>query len=297
MSTDLKMDFFNDYAEWCRAALLTAGYAVDPTETAESLVTKYFNVRHRRVPPRARQVHKAKSFHCPTEHLAGLQAFLAKATNGDDLRPYQSTRLAKAEFDDAMLNDWGVQHFHLGTGSHPKLPSFVSRTGPVLYAVVKDDDLYCINVMEHGKWSSQDILESINTNWRHLLSPSHPKSSNLKPQGLAVHYSDEDIAKLRKAGIQPITQRKDGSITIAPGGGIAMDGTSGRVVSARTRLVSRCRELQRVVSQEIEALIRDGKATPPFEFHLQLVDGTTHAVDQKAACNFNLGFQLAADPL
>ena len=291
------MDFFADYSEWCRGALLTAGYVVEPNETAESLITKYFNVRHRRVPLRKRQPHMAKAFRCPPEHQSGLQVLLAKVTNGDDLRPHQSTLLANADFDDAMLNDWGIQHFHLGAASHPRLPGFMSRTGPVLYAVVQKNDFYCIDVVEHGKWSSQDILESINNDWPHLLSHSHPKSSTLKPQSLAVQYSDEDVAKLRKAGIQPITQRKDGSITIAPGGGIAMDGTSGSVVFARTRLLSHCRELERTVAQEIETWVKNGNATPPFEFHLELINGITYAVDQTAGMNFKLGAQLAVNPL
>jgi hypothetical protein len=55
----------------------------------------------------------------PARLAAGEQAFLTAVVAGDNLRPYQNTRLAKADFDDGLLNDFGIQHFHLGTAPHP----------------------------------------------------------------------------------------------------------------------------------------------------------------------------------
>ena len=56
---------------------------------------------------------------------------------------------------DGLLNEWGVHHLHLGTKSYSKNHAFIARTGPLLLALIAEDDFYAINVYLHGAWESQ----------------------------------------------------------------------------------------------------------------------------------------------
>lgn len=135
MSADISMDLHADFAALCASELQAAGYTPPAGSNAE-IIRAYANVRHRRVPQRPRKVHKA-AYTVPAALVAGEQAFLAKVEAGDDLRPYQSTRLEKTNFDDGLLNDFGIQHFHLAIVPYSKKPGFMDRTEPVLFALVK----------------------------------------------------------------------------------------------------------------------------------------------------------------
>ena len=100
MPEDVVVDLRRDYAAACATALNNAGYT--PPASADDRIQFYWNVRHRRVPVRLRTVHRA-AYVVPPLLVQGEQAFLADVAAGADLRPYQSTRLERADFNDGML--------------------------------------------------------------------------------------------------------------------------------------------------------------------------------------------------
>src|SRR5262245_57271556 len=106
------MNFFSDLVDIARDKLIEAGYAPAGMSVDDTL-RAYLNVAHRRVPVRKRTTHRAKAFSCPPEHQAGLDQLLQKSESGGDLRPNQSTSLDRQKFNDAVLNDWAIHHFHL----------------------------------------------------------------------------------------------------------------------------------------------------------------------------------------
>src|SRR5437016_6236402 len=103
------MDFQADFAKSCATALEEAGYSPPAAAPAE-IIRAYASVRHRRVPQRVRRLHRA-AYTVPPHLVAGEKAFEAKVVAGKDLRPHQSTRLDRVDFNDGMLNDFGIQHF------------------------------------------------------------------------------------------------------------------------------------------------------------------------------------------
>lgn len=285
-SNEIRMNFLDDYGEMARLALTAAGYTPDATASADELLLQYLNVLHRRVEVRKRKSHKAPDFQCPRDHELGLKALLEKSERGDDLRPHQSRKIVKADYDDAMLNDWGIHHFHLGTTPDPKRPELIQGTRPVLYAMVTKDDLYCISVMDHGQWSNQQLLEAVHTHWPHLIDGARIKGAI----GLARTHSDDEISTLRKAGINVITQRKDGTIHAPPGGGSAADQTSVRVSMARNTIVRMCRDLEKLVRDRVEKLAAQGKVQPPFDLHLKEIDGRRCVSDSKSDLTFEVNY-------
>ena len=157
-------DFFADLARECKRKLILAGYSDPSPAEDEDIVRSYLNVRRRRVPIRPRDVHKA-AYSVPHHLVEGEEIFVAKVIAGDDLRPNQSTKLEQSDYEDGMLNDFGIQHFHLGTTEHPRIPSFVARTDPLLFAMVQENDLYCIGYYKHGEWSRTTLLDVVHQNW------------------------------------------------------------------------------------------------------------------------------------
>lgn len=250
----LKMDLMKEYADLLRQRLAAKGYAPPTAETDEETFTRYLNMLNRSIEPRPRVTKKAAGFTCPPEHRAGFDALVKVSETGGNLRPYQSTGMENDKYDDGMLNEWGLHHFHLGTGPHPTIPGYVSRTPPLLYAVVTPDNLYCIAILAHQQWSNQLLLDIMHQNFPELTNSATFKSSTLKPQGLAVRYSDSDVQKLRNAGINTITKRPDGTIMMGPGGGVNLKKKKGekssKVAIANIEIRKTLQEMEVVLNEQ-----------------------------------------------
>lgn len=287
--TTVTMNFLRDLAEIIRGKLMSAGYSAIPGETDEDSIRRFLNVLHRRVSVAKRRTFMAKDFACPPEHQAGLDALAKTSEAGGDLRPYQSTRLDDANFNDGMLNDFGLQHFHLGVGPYPKNPSYVDRTGPVLYALVTEDGLYWVGVLPHQEWSRQELLDVIYENWPDLLTLSElqfPAGPSPEKNRLAFEPSDEEVKKLRKHQINTPTKRKDGTIHFAPGGGtvaIKAGIQSLRVNRAVDWFVLTMQGCEEEVKARAVELVEAGEAAGPFEFKVvEDAGGQLYAYDPNA---------------
>ena len=267
MENDIAVaNFFADMARECRKKLISAGYS-DPTSAeAEDIVRAYLNVRRRRVSIRRRAVHRA-AYSAPPDLVEGEKEFLAKAKAGEDLLPHQSTSLEQPDYEDGMLNDFGIQHFHLGTTQHPTRPSFVARTDPILFAMVREDDLYCIGYYGHGEWSRATLLDVIHENW-----PDTIAGFSLDGVTLAHSYTDDEHEKLRRADINVATQRPDGTIHMGPGGGTTLAGTSIRDMRDLMSARQFCSQLESAVIVEVRKLVDEGKLAAPVRLELRFVD-------------------------
>jgi hypothetical protein len=290
------MDLQTDFAVACAAELQAAGYS-PPTGPAAEIIRAYANVRHRRVPQRPRKVHKA-AYSVPTHLGAGEQAFLAKVEAGDDLRPFQSTRLEKADFNDGMLNDFGIQHFHLGTGPRPTKPGFMGRTEPVLFALVRDDDFYSLGCYAHGAWSQTILLDLIHATWPNVIGSYSPnKASRMPVLGQSHNYTDAEVEKLRKVGVNTLTQRPDGTIHVSPGGGVTTSGKSGKVAREVVTIKGLCNRVERELRQMIAPMIASGQLSPPLVLKLEQRAAEQFAVLDGDRGEFDLGGRLRVPPL
>jgi hypothetical protein len=299
MNTDIVMDFHADFASACAKELQAAGYT-PLTGPAAEIIRSYANVRHRRVSQRPRRVNKA-NYTAPAHLLAGEQSFLAAVAAGADLRAYQSTKLEKPDFNDGMLNDFGIQHFHLGTGPHPSKPSFMARTEPVLFALVREDDFYSLGCYAHGAWSQTILLDLIHATWPQLIASCSPDGSanalGMKILGLAHNYTDAEVDTLRKAGINALTQRPDGTIHVGPGGGVTTSGKSGKVAREVAAIKAQCNQVESELKGKLAPMLASGAVTPPVTLRLEQRGTDTFAVVDAGRGEFNLGRQLFVSSL
>lgn len=224
----LHIDFQENFANRCAEMLKAEGYEV-PSGSPPDIITAYATVRNRRVSARVRALHKA-NYQVPAHLSAGESLLLSKVTAGGDLWPHQSRKISNTGIEDGMLNDFGIQHFHLGTQPDSKHSHLISGTKELLFAVVTDTDFYAIGIYDHNAWSQQRLLDVTHATWPQLMRPSMLNaSSDSNVLGLSAQYSDVDHAELRAVGVNVITQRPDGSIHMPPGGGVTTAKTGAKV--------------------------------------------------------------------
>jgi hypothetical protein len=256
---NLIMDFQSDWSSFLKTEIQSMGYVIDPNLKQRDISITYFNLQRRRIVSIPRKLIVSAEFSCPATYTAGLEMIKAKATNGNDLLPHQSTRLNDPNFDDALLNDWDIHHLHLGTTIQPN--GFVERTGPVLFVRVTNDSLYLIDVMDHGlghqPWIKKKLLESIHKNWPESIA--HRKLKGIT--SVEFNPTDQDIGKLRKANVNLIYQMDDGTIYMPLGGGVMTSGVSAGAVNDSNYYVHLIRNIERWVKDNLSRLIEDAAKT------------------------------------
>jgi hypothetical protein len=277
----LQMNLERDFAEVLRNRLLAKGYLAR-TETDEETISRYLNVLNRTIEPHVRTTKPSTTLTCPPDHQAGFDALIRTSEAGGNLRPYQSTGLEKDEYDDGMLNAWNLHHFHLGRGPHPRYAGYVSRTGPLLYAVVTNETLYCLGIYDHGGWSMQALLEIVDRDFPELSEPnSLTNNDKFKVVGLRRNYTDDEVQKLRDAGINALTQTPGGRILGPMGGGVNLNKKKGqrslKVANANIDVRKLLKEFAAEIdSQADDAGAPDGYAATLIEENCKLlvVDAT-----------------------
>ena len=292
----LDINFTRDVAERCVQRLTEAGYAPQPTDDGDAIHT-YCGVRHRRVRPRPRRVHKA-AYTVPPDRVDGERQLLEKVAAGGDLWPHQSRQMGKLTFEDGMLNDYGIQHFHLGTTPDPKHPNLIAGTKELLFAVVKEDDFHVIGIYDHSAWSKQALLDVINKTWPKLSEPYTIKSGpGMRVIGLRHNYTEAEAAELRKAGVNTLVQRADGGIQIGMGGGINAAGGS---VTARREADKFLVAIEKVQEQVVTALaprVANGDIPADAPVHLVWDGDAIYAVPEPPVVKVNLTGRLVIPPL
>ena len=272
-------DFFTDIAEQCNKRLEKQQYKtrkkyedLSSLDKNESIVHSYLNALHRRIPMRPRKIHKAE-YETPSYLIEGEKKFLDKVRTGDDLGPHQSRQLKTRNYEDGMLNDFGIHHFHLGIKKRSKKSYFVSGQRYLLFALVRSDDFYCIGYYEHGDWSRSILLDTIHSNWPHAIS-SVIKGAT----GISLRCTDEEHQKLREAGVNIVTQRPDGTVYAPPGLGITAAGTSLLNKMRFNEIKEACFQLERESKDLAMKLISSGELTPPVHLRLQFVCGRFYII-------------------
>ncbi len=218
-------------------------FDVDPQKNRHALIAAYCGMLGRRVSQSNRRVHLSPSLSVPDEVAEGFNLLVRKFENGEDVNPHLNKFSAKLDKNDQLLYDWGINHFHLGTTLDHS--GFIQRTGPIVYAIVKENDVYIITVSEHGHWADKDLLEIVDANWPELIA-------TWKIDGeWEVDFSSDDIGKLRKGGICCGIKLANGNSYISPGGGINCAGGSVLAVLEANKMYHRFKNLYKIIKGKI----------------------------------------------
>lgn len=215
------------------------GFDTSKLKTDEDVLHSYCSYSHRLLEKRPRTIHKADTFVCPEEVKDGLAWLESKIEQGESLNPHLNTTIQKDKLD-GLLYDWGIHQLHLGLKYEST--GFVERTGPVLFAVFRSNDVYFVDVRDHEGWSDKGLLEIINRNWPELLSLY--KMEGVKPE---TAISEDDITSLRKGGVNTFHELSDGNSYLSMGGGITTAGTSQEAVRTYIEIVRMMRDVEKQI--------------------------------------------------
>ena len=254
----IEMDLCEDYSEMVQSWMKEHGVQSD--KSGEDLWYDFFNLQKKSVSPQKRIVHYSKEFACPSEVELGLKLLVQKFENGDDVSLHLSKDATSPSEFDGLLYDWGIYHFHLGeTIDHQT--GRIERTGPVLFAKIDNENVYCINVYSHGKnvqqpWAKQDLLKIIHNNWPQTIAKwKLPDGIELCPESIALP-SDSQYAFLRRSGISTAIFVDKGIAYISPGGGYMSTGHSQEIVLYCQRVHNTLKHCELHIGNSITSLVK-----------------------------------------
>ena len=176
------------------------------------LTAAVLNLERFWLPRMPRAVFRAKGL----PEITSLTTFLTLVEAGEDLSPYQS-RLYQPSFNDLLLNDLGIRHFHM---TEPAAP----RVDQLLFAIVQAKVFYAVAVQGHSAFKAEALVEEVHVNWPELLAEFIPP--NVVP-GSHKGPSISKRAAFRKVGLMTAIQVSDGTIYLPPGGGVTTGGLGG----------------------------------------------------------------------
>lgn len=267
------IDLVSDFREIVEQELDVLGHPQSPNEDLDTVQHRYLNIVSRMpaaiqwILQESEQINNAQ---LQPEIQTGYQHFKQAAAAGNDLKPYLSTRIGDPDFADLMFYDWGIYHFHLGTGIDDR--GFINRTDELLFAVSdpRSSTMYLIDIHPHsGAFSNQDLLRVLEENWPNVVD----RYTLNGVTGLSYNASDEEIHELRKSGVNVMIQTPGGRVLAPMGGGITTAGTSVQHRMETDRAIKEIRQYEKIVTDNRDNLSaffesRHGKSWDDLEFRM-----------------------------
>lgn len=161
---------------------------------------------------------ESPSLHCPSNVKKGFDLLKDNLRNGTNIGSYLSKGYLKP-YDDMLLNDWGIHHFHLGESIDND--GFIKRTDELAFVIFDGDDAYIIAIQKHGNWANQKFIEEIDKNWSNIIEHSLVKNIG----SLSFSPTDEMQEQFRKLGLISFIQLPNGKIYAPIGGGYNINGS------------------------------------------------------------------------
>lgn len=269
------------------------------------LLILYLNWRSRYITPRPRTVHRSKAFtdnprSSDPIYTPGIDQIIHLIETGGDLGPhlsrgvkygYQGSGPARETHLDPMLNDWGVHHLHmnteLDTDGFVKRPKSEPRWNYLLFVAFQPDDAYIIDIMEHGDWVRDHVMQVIMNEW-----PNAGILLHLPGITLSNIPTEEQRKKLRKAGV--VTGFNSPTGAYFPSALISTAGTSMKSTEDADEILKRVHwftELAEKPEEMAATLAALGHTLPPDpDLHFAIDDdGAYGVVDAKTSHAIRLG--------
>lgn len=286
---DVEIDFLEDWKRYITCIFESEGYIIEPSLSFDELTVRYFNWINRTVEARPRNIHFSKEFNCPEKHQRALSTISTKIKQGESIVPYLSTRLTDLNYNDDLLNDWGIHHLHLGIDRRRNSP-FMKRTKELLYIKFDRDNAYIINVYDHNSFAKKEMVQIIHKNWPEII-----KSFKLKGVvSLEKNPTDEEIKMLREGGVNTIIEVEEGGLYTPIGMGITGAGTSTKAKRQADRVLNNLQLIQLDIKNNIHKYMNVVKEQgielgPKMKFHLVISEDGVTAFESYTRTSIYLG--------
>jgi len=164
------------------------GIAYCRSLSVDRLAVRYYELLSRQIQPCPRAVHFSREIHASLEELARngreknvagdarqaafrLQELLEDGKNVNGFLSRNILHATGKASRDGLLFHYDIHHFHLS--NERDADGFVSRSDYLLFAVVKPEDVFFVDVRRHpargsAGWASQELLRTVHSNWPQL---------------------------------------------------------------------------------------------------------------------------------
>ena len=186
--------------------------------SVDRLAVRYYELMSRLIQPRPRAVHFSREIHASLEELArkGRDENVAGEAwraafrldklleNGKNVNGFLSRNILHATGKasrDGLLFHYDIHHFHLS--NERGADGFVGRSDYLLFAVVKPEDVFFVDVRRHpargsAGWASQELLRIVHSNWPQL-------TERLVIRGIyGNRITDDEVYELRRQNINSV---------------------------------------------------------------------------------------------
>lgn len=241
---EVEIDLKNDWNKILNKRLENMGYKLDKGKYEE---VDYFKALKKLIPMKPRSILYSKEFICPHDSKNGLSLVEESIIKGANLAPFMSRQVIDPQYNDLLLNDWGIYHFHLNTKRDKD--GFIKRSAWLLLAYIDENHAYFINVYPHNRpnlWTHQKMMEILYNNWPDMMEKFHLKGFS----SLSRKIDDKEYAQLRKAGISAFVEVGKDKIFTLMGGGYASDGSSIAAVSESNHWNNYLRKIELYIKEE-----------------------------------------------
>ena len=213
----IETDFKGDWVRYLRTTGLPAcDLKYKEKLSPEDNTIRFLNAHSRRIPPaKPRTVHPSKELVIPPQFQLDYEALVALIKAGGDLKPYLSRHIIKrkrADWNDGLLNSWGIQHLHF---RH-------EGTDHLLFCVITDSDVFLIQVLPHveEEWVNTQLIQILHDNWPETIARAN--HSLMKPEA----FSTSKRQSLRSYNANFAVTVADGTVYLPLAGGTTASGDS-----------------------------------------------------------------------
>ena len=260
MINALKIDLVKDYEEMLNMNMISMGYDIKPNGYSS---TDYHKAMKKLISSVPRTIYYSEEFSCPKAYKEALSKLENSIKKGENLIPYMSKRVMDPGFNDGLLNDWGIHHFHLNVKKEED-SIFIKRSDWLLLAYINEQSAYFIGVYPHRKphlWSHINLVEIMDKNWPEVIE-KYKLEGFLK---LDTKLDDKSYAKLRRSNLLTLVEVGEGKVYGMIGGGYASNGSSIEAVRTSDYWVNYLRKIEILIERELynfkqQMLVFDSKS-------------------------------------
>lgn len=189
----------------------------------------------------------------PKENKIAYKQLKKKLETSGDVVPFLSKQAVKAKFQDLMLLQWKIHHFHLNSTNNGG--RFNERSDYLLLVFFDKKKAYFIDIIHHNDpevFVKQEYLEIIVKQWPELMSSYKLNGVT----GLARSNSNSDLKQLWKAQINTFFEI-NGNVYAPIGGGVNAAGSGVDQVRAFLSWQDKIERIEEDIDAQKQNIIQD----------------------------------------
>lgn len=146
------MDFINDLRDFLVDFYSKHGFSYEASQSTHELLCNYFNVNSKFIQPIPRTIFisdeiKRKIRQSP--YKKSFDDIKHRLERGENVNCFLSKSIFSISYNDLLLHDWGIYHFHLSDTKRCQADYFYKRSDWLLFARIEKNAAYLLEIYHH----------------------------------------------------------------------------------------------------------------------------------------------------